>query len=163
MGLECGWRHGQKRWSWEFEDFEKTELRSTVEGSGWVFRIWSDHIFGSRSAEMDWNLKHHEMPRAWVGRWWSGQHSFVSIDFYDLCFSPRVAKDWSQKLINLIVPPVFVLLLSLMHIQTLWVYNILIYGRYKYIYKYMVYMYIYVCKYSIIYMCVLNRWVDWAL
>ena len=22
MGLECGWRHAQKRWSWEFENFE---------------------------------------------------------------------------------------------------------------------------------------------
>ena len=36
MGLECGWRHAQKRWSWEFEDFEKTvveirQLRREVE------------------------------------------------------------------------------------------------------------------------------------
>ena len=26
MGLECGWRHAQKRWSWEFKDFEKTSV-----------------------------------------------------------------------------------------------------------------------------------------
>ena len=24
MGLECGRHHAQKRWNWEFEDFEKT-------------------------------------------------------------------------------------------------------------------------------------------
>ena len=27
MRLECGWHHAQKRWSWEFEDFEKSHLR----------------------------------------------------------------------------------------------------------------------------------------
>ena len=27
MRLECGWRHARKRWSWEFEDFEKEQLR----------------------------------------------------------------------------------------------------------------------------------------
>ena len=49
MGLECGWCHAQKRWSWEFEDFERTvveiqSLRHAVEFSaigacGWVCRI----------------------------------------------------------------------------------------------------------------------------
>ena len=49
MGLEGGWCHALKRWSWEFEDFEKTIVEySTIEGadgfstdqaSGWVFRI----------------------------------------------------------------------------------------------------------------------------
>ena len=38
MGLECGWRHAQKSWSWEFEEFKK-ELRSIVEGNSWIFRI----------------------------------------------------------------------------------------------------------------------------
>ena len=26
MGLECGWRHARKRWSREFEDFEKESV-----------------------------------------------------------------------------------------------------------------------------------------
>ena len=27
MGLGCGWRHARKKWSWEFEDFEKSQLK----------------------------------------------------------------------------------------------------------------------------------------
>ena len=27
MGLECGWRYARKRWSWEFEDFEKESFK----------------------------------------------------------------------------------------------------------------------------------------
>ena len=42
-----------------------------------------------------------------------GQHSMVSICFYDLCLSPRIAKDRRSKEINSFVPPVFILLLSL--------------------------------------------------
>ena len=48
-GLRCRWRHAQKRWSREFEDFEKTVVGystvegavefSTVEAYGWVYRI----------------------------------------------------------------------------------------------------------------------------
>ena len=77
--------------SWEFEYFKKTvswdrPLKVAVE------------FFGSRPAEMNWDLKHHKMHRAWGGRGF--QHSMVSTCFYDLCLSPRVAKDWSQKLIN---------------------------------------------------------------
>ena len=70
MGLECGWRHAQKRWSWEFEVFEKTsveysaveiwiltveevELDLAVERCSWVFRISTDR-----------DLKHHKMHRA---------------------------------------------------------------------------------------------------
>ena len=35
MGLECGGRHVQKRWSGEFEDFEKTSVGfSTIEACG---------------------------------------------------------------------------------------------------------------------------------
>ena len=50
MGLECGWRHALKRWSWEFEDFEKKSVGfwplknvvgySTVEDKSWVFYRW---------------------------------------------------------------------------------------------------------------------------
>ena len=40
MGLECEWRHAQKSWSGEFEDFEKTVVEfSIVEACSWVFRI----------------------------------------------------------------------------------------------------------------------------
>ena len=49
MGLECERRQAQKRWSWEFEDFEKMSVGystvegevgfSTIEAWGWVIRI----------------------------------------------------------------------------------------------------------------------------
>ena len=61
-----GWCRTQMRWTGEFEDFEKTgSWGSTVEARGWVF---SDLIkvdpFGSRPAEMSWDLRHHKMCRA---------------------------------------------------------------------------------------------------
>ena len=93
MGLEG--RRGELRvddvipgkMSWEFEDFEKrVSLRSTVEGSGWVFRIWSDQILflGFRPAEMNWDLTYHKIRRV-SGR----QFCMVSSGFYDLCLSSR--------------------------------------------------------------------------
>ena len=56
-------------------------------------------ILQSLPVVMNWDLKHHKMRRA-LG--W-GQHRMVSIDFYELRPSPRVAMDRSQKLINLII------------------------------------------------------------
>ena len=86
MVLECGWRHAQKRWSWEFKDFEKTAswgrpLKIAVE------------FFGSRPAEI-FNTTRCGAHCGW------GQRRMVSIGFKKLCLSPRVAKDRSQKLIN---------------------------------------------------------------
>ena len=57
MRMECGWRQAQKRWSWEFEDFEKVSVESyilTAEKCSWVFRISTDR-----------DLKHHKMRRVW--------------------------------------------------------------------------------------------------
>ena len=56
-----------------------------VERCSWVFRISTDRY-----------LKHHKMRSMWG---WS-QHSIVSIDFSELCLSPRVIMEWSQKLIK---------------------------------------------------------------
>ena len=67
-----------------------------LKGSGWAFWIRSYQIlfFESRPAEMNWDLKHHKMRRS----------RRVSIAWLAEAFknyvSPRVAKDWSQKLIN---------------------------------------------------------------
>ena len=55
----------------------------TVERCSWVFRISTDR-----------DLKHHKMRRALA----RGQHSMVSIDFWELCLSPRVAMDRSQEI-----------------------------------------------------------------
>ena len=41
MWLECGWRHARKRWSWEFEDFEKSQLRLDHWGESC---IWNDRV-----------------------------------------------------------------------------------------------------------------------
>ena len=66
MGLESGWRHARNRWSWKFEDFEKESAEigpwkqrvefSTVEAAAVKF-------FGSRPAEMNWDLKYYKMRR----------------------------------------------------------------------------------------------------
>ena len=79
MELECEWRHVQKRYPWEFEDFEKTV------SWGRLLKVVVE-FFEFRPAEMNWDLKNHKMRRTWV----EGQHSMVSICFNDLCFSPRV-------------------------------------------------------------------------
>ena len=36
IGLECGWRHAQKRWAVNLEDFEK----DSVEGRPWCWEVW---------------------------------------------------------------------------------------------------------------------------
>ena len=44
MWLECGWRHVRKRWSWEFEDFEKEAVEGwhwTMQADSWVLCHWS--------------------------------------------------------------------------------------------------------------------------
>ena len=43
IGLECGWRHAGKRWSWEFEDFEKESVEGwhwTIQADSWVLCHW---------------------------------------------------------------------------------------------------------------------------
>ena len=108
MVWECGWRHPRKRWSWEFEDFEKTSvgfspLKDVVGYSKVKTRVGSSTIeaYGQvLPISTDGDLKHNKMQRA-LG--W-GQHSMVSIGFCELCLSPRVAMDRSQKLVNPFVP-----------------------------------------------------------
>ena len=82
MGLECGWRHAQKRWSWEFEDFENTavEIRPLKIQLSFLPLRHAVDFFRSRPAEMNWDLKHHKMRRA-LGL---GQHRMVSIGFQEL-------------------------------------------------------------------------------
>ena len=79
MELECGWRHAQKRWSWEFEDFEKTvvEIRLLKELLSFLPLRHAVEFFGSRPAKINWDLEHHKL-RCALG--W-GQHSMVSIGF----------------------------------------------------------------------------------
>ena len=91
VNWECGWRHARKRCAENLWILKRVELRSTVEDSVWVFRIWSDQIifFEPQPADINWDLKHHKMCRAL-----RGQHSMVSVCFYDLCLSPRVTKEW---------------------------------------------------------------------
>ena len=102
--------------SWEFNDFEQKSwgrpLKRAVEFFG------SDQIrseqFGSLPAEILNSSR-------FAARWGFGQHSKVSIGFYDLSLSPRVTKDWRWKRINSYAPTVFVLLLLLL--ISLWLYN----------------------------------------
>ena len=73
--------------------------------------------------------KHRKMRRA-LG---VGQHSMVSIGFYDLWVSLPVAKDWSQKLINLFVsetvhvPDAFLWLFWIMNAMWTFVYLFVVY------------------------------------
>ena len=91
MGPKWGWRRARKRWSREFDDFEKESVEGrdrTMEaenwvlcrcGGGWDFRISTDR-----------DLKHHKMRRS------LGMVSIVRIVFLSL----SVSKNRSQKLIN---------------------------------------------------------------
>ena len=123
MGLECGWRHAQKRWAENLEDFEKdsvevrpwcweVEVRpgswdieiGPCKADNWVLCHWGiEHWVLYRwgggkefriSTERD--LKHHRMRRACVG-----SDSMVSIV---RVVSLLVSKNWSQKLIKPFVP-----------------------------------------------------------
>ena len=97
MGLEYGWRHARKRWSWKLRILKKSQLRLAHGGRelssfrwgieldlvrwrcSWVFLISTDR-----------DLKHHKMRRA------LGMVSIVRV----VSLSPCVAMDRSQKLIN---------------------------------------------------------------
>ena len=97
-----------------FEDFEKD---GWVECSIWVFGIWSDEIvLGLDRQRWDEILDATRCAVRWVC-----QHSLVSIGFYELCLSPRVTKDRSQKEINPFVSETTVLPVLLL--LTAWVYN----------------------------------------
>ena len=67
MVLECGWRHAQRRWSWEFEDVERIVEFSVVATCGWVFRISTGR-----------DLKHHKMQGAWG---WVGELSIAWLAY----------------------------------------------------------------------------------
>ena len=91
MGLECGWRHARKRWSWEYEDFEEEsveKLRLDHWGESWILTVercsWVFQISNNR------DLKYHKRRRA-LG--WS--QTFKNC--VSLLMSPW---DRKQKLIN---------------------------------------------------------------
>ena len=123
MGLECGWCHAWKRWSWEFEDFEKEAveierveflpLRHRVEFSTVAV---TDKFFGTRPAKMNWDLIHYKMH---VFFWGGGQQS-------KNCVSLLVLKNRNQKLINHLYLkqqslPVFVnVFVSQLWLRSLW-------------------------------------------
>ena len=96
MRLECRWRHTQKRWSWEFEDFEKTTVQiRPLKMAGEVLLLrCAAEFFRSRLAEMNWDLKHHKMccVLGWVSIIWLAST-------FKKCVS-HIAMDWSQKLIK---------------------------------------------------------------
>ena len=92
MGLECGWRHAQKWWSWEFEDFEKMAvgfrlLKDVVGYSTMKTRVGFStvedavHFFGSQPAEMNWDLKYHKMHHAFG----YGEHRLLRIVSLSSC------------------------------------------------------------------------------
>ena len=116
MVQERGWRHARKRWCWEFEDFEKTSWILNVERCSWGFPIPTDR-----------DLKDYKMRRA-LG--W-GQHSMVSKYLLELCLSPRVTMNRSQKLINPFVPEttksacvcICICMVLLLLLRSWWLYN----------------------------------------
>ena len=101
VGMNCvgGWCHTWKRWSWAFGDFQINRAKVDRWSAQVVFSdlIKADQ-FESRPTEMSWDLIHCKMcrahARARVCVCGGGQHSMLSICFYDLCLSSGVAKDW---------------------------------------------------------------------
>ena len=104
MGLECGWCHARKRWSWEYEDFEKRVVKLILDHGGWEveFRPLEQRVefFGSLPAEMNWDLKHHEMCQKLRG----GVNIVWLQKTFKNCVSLLVSKNRSQKLIKTLVP-----------------------------------------------------------
>ena len=102
MRLECGWRHAQNRWSWEFKDFEKTSVGySTVEGESWVFYRWDVRFSFSDDDRQRW-IEILNITRCTV-RW--GVVSIVGLPLaFKNCVSFLVSKDQSHKLINCSYP-----------------------------------------------------------
>ena len=88
MGLECGWRHAQKRCAENLEDFEKDSVE---------FWPWCREV-GDRPWCWKIEIGPRDVPS--VG-------GAVSIVWYERLLrivSPLVLKKWSQKLINAFVP-----------------------------------------------------------
>ena len=108
MGLECGWRHARKRWSWEFEDFEKESVGSwdwTMEAENWALCYWVESWIGvvedvvrvlQISTDRDLNITRCA---AWLG---SDSTGFAKT--LKNCVSLLVSKNRSQKLIKPFVP-----------------------------------------------------------
>ena len=110
MGLECGWRHVRKRCSWEFEDFPK----ESVEIWPWRQRVEFSTVaavvkfFVSRPAEINRDLKHHEICRT-LG---VGSDSMVTLVWLAKtlknCASLLVSKNRSQEINKPFVPETIV-------------------------------------------------------
>ena len=92
-------RHARKRWSWEFEDFEKSQLRLDHWCRGLKFDHWGIDLgllplrqcgqFLQISTDRD--LKYHEICRT-LG---------VGVSIVNNCVFLVVAPmDWSQEIIN---------------------------------------------------------------
>ena len=100
MRLERGWRHAQKRWPWEFEDFEKESVESwywTMEADSWVLCHWvGSWVFRISTGSDELRSKTpRNVPNVGSGVyivWW--QKTFKN------CVFLLVSKNRSQKLIN---------------------------------------------------------------
>ena len=95
MGQECGWRHAQKRWSWEFEDFEKESVES------WDWTVEAESGISAIGAE-SWDLYRWGMELD-LGRW-RCSWVFGSLPTEILNITLLVSKNKSQKLIKPFVP-----------------------------------------------------------
>ena len=84
------------RWNKRLEFSDLISWSSTVEGSGWVFRIWWDEI--SLVPDRQKGIDILETTRCAVRG--GCQYNMVCIGLYDLCLSPCVTKGWRQKEIN---------------------------------------------------------------
>ena len=137
MRLECGWHHDRKRWSWEFEDFEK-ELRLDHWGESWVSAVEKCSFFGVFFKSL--TTKILNITR-YAERWGWGQQR-------KNCVSLHVSP-WSEvrKLINHSYmkqqsPPVFciwVCIVLMLLLRWLWLYNNICYSSiisHAYIHEY---------------------------
>ena len=110
MGQECGWRYIQKRWAENLRILKNTAVESwdwTMGDDGWVLpleqRVEFSNVaaavkfFGSLPAEMNWDLKHHEMCRmfgvgvsiVWLQKTFKNCVSLCRIHWLHLCRGVR--------------------------------------------------------------------------
>ena len=105
MGLECEWRHAQKRWSWEFEDFEKESVGSWL----WIMQAdnWASTI-GAENGVLCYRVEFLPLRRVPTSKDelrsktpWDVPNVGVWLrKTFKNCVSLLVSKKQSQKLIN---------------------------------------------------------------
>ena len=108
MGLECGWRHAQKRWVENLKVLKTRQLRNwdwTMQANNWVLCHLVEFFSVAATVKFFRVSTSEDELRSKTPRDVSNVGGVVSIIWYERLFKNRVSllvsKNRSQKLINL--------------------------------------------------------------